>query len=103
MESGYRVFLAMYGLPGLFLLSLFFVALVYQSIKGMLQTRDDPDYVMICICLFFAGSAVAISCFASNTFDEYQSIPFLMLLSGLLHKSKWCSLPVSHSSEIKKI
>lgn len=82
MESAYRVFVAMYGLPGLVLLLVFFAALVWQA-SVSLRSKDD-DVTSASIALLFTAISISVSCYASNVFDEYQSIPLLMLISGLL-------------------
>lgn len=85
MESGYRVFLAMYGLPGLILLLTFFISLIWQA-SSNLRTQNIEENSGA-IALLFTAISISVSCYASNVFDEYQSIPLLMMISGLLmHK-----------------
>jgi hypothetical protein len=102
MESAYRLFLAMYGLPGLILLILFLCSLIYQASVNLAKSRD-PDSNTVGMVLLFVGISIAISCYASNVFDEYQSIPVLMMLSGLiLNRSRVTRLNQSESISMSK-
>lgn len=88
MESGYRVFLAMYGLPGMLLLIFGLVATiaVCASIAANKAESDERR------AMGFLGLAltisIAVNSYSANTFDQYMIVPASILLSGVMLRTR---------------
>jgi hypothetical protein len=83
MESGYKVVLAMYGIPGLIIFS---VALLCSFIGAWCihRRRDlEPMHRIWGFVALFCATFVAINASAFNTIDNYVQLPFAFLAAGL--------------------
>lgn len=84
MESGYRLFLAMYGIPGLVLV----VAVLLLAFGSVFQVMRRPapgwDRRMAAMVVLAALLYVAFNFYSSNLVDEVMPLPFTFLLGGLL-------------------
>ena len=84
MESGYRLFLAMYGIPGLALV----IGLLLLSMGSVYRVLRSPDGGWERRALAAAALAslvyIAFNLYSSNVVDELMPLPFAWLLGGLL-------------------
>lgn len=88
MESGYRVFLAMYGLPGMLLLIGGLAATMIVCLRVVASSRESDQRR----AMGFIGMAltliIAVNAYSSNTFDQYLIAPTAILLCGIILRTR---------------
>ncbi|HVL37960.1 MAG TPA: O-antigen ligase family protein, partial [Fimbriimonadaceae bacterium] len=88
MESAYRVFLAMYGLPGLFLLIVGLGGTIVVCALVAFNRRENDVRRCIAATGIVVAAALAINGHATNTFDGYMQLPAAMLIAGLAMRTR---------------
>jgi hypothetical protein len=88
MESGYRLFLAMYGVPGLTLLIVCFGGSLILTLLLFLSPGESLMRRRVAGVGFAAVAVVMLNCYASNTVDEYMSMPLSFMIAGMLLRTR---------------
>lgn len=82
VESGYLLFQAMYGIPGMLIMGLGLLGSAILAYKGIVATQDPIQKqllgVGVVICVHLAVNATSF-----NTFDSYIHLPLAMIIAGL--------------------
>lgn len=84
MESGYRLFLAMYGIPGLVLaIGLLLVSMVC-AVRVLRSLEGGWERQALAAAALASLVYIAFNLYSSNVVDELMPLPFAWLLAGLL-------------------
>jgi hypothetical protein len=87
MESAYRLFLAMYGIPGLILLILALVGSALVAAREVYRERHFPERRQCLAIGFGLAVVVAITAYAGNTVDHLMTLPLIFMITGLAIRS----------------
>lgn len=84
MESGYRLFLAMYGIPGLALACGILLWALAGAVQTLRLSATGADRRVAAFAALAALLYIAFNLYSSNLVDEVMPVPFAFLLGGLL-------------------
>ncbi len=82
VESGYLVFQAMYGLPGLLLQIVAIAGSIVAAVLAMSRTRDETQGQLLAVGAVCA-LCLMVNAYYFNTFDSYLHLPLSCLVAGL--------------------
>lgn len=84
MESGYRLFLAMYGIPGLVLVCGVLLTAFASTLRVLAHRGPSPERRVVAMVVLASLLYLAFNFYSSNLVDEVMPLPFTFLLGGLL-------------------
>lgn len=83
MESGYRVVLAMYGVPGLLMFAGSLVICSVSAGRIVPNQRESKGRRQAAAVALAAVLFILVNCYTANTVDGYMQLPFNFLAAGL--------------------
>lgn len=83
MESGYRLMIAMYGLPGLAIFVIGLVGSAASAARLLIDRYQTPERRQFAGIGLTATVFMMINCNFFNTIDGYMILPFSLMIAGL--------------------
>jgi hypothetical protein len=83
MESGYRLMLAMYGIPGLMLFLFALVGSAAICLRQSFNTKISADRRRWMVSGFAMSASILIAAYTGNTVDGYTVLPYAFLVAGM--------------------
>jgi hypothetical protein len=87
VESGYLLFQAMYGIPGVVILVCGLLGSAILAFLGIRKSRDPLQRQLLAVGIVCC-SALAINASTFDTFDTYIHLPLALIIAGLAAVSK---------------
>lgn len=88
MESAYRVFLAMYGIPGFMLLIVGLAGTIIAGALTAFNPRETPLRRALGGVAIIVVGGLAFNGHSTNTFDGYMQFPVAMMIAGIYMRSR---------------